>query len=74
MSVLTDRFSAFSWNCSFVGMERDGVLAGTNWNGDLAGCEIAPAELRDQLLDAMGLDRSRQYAERLRTGLRQQGK
>jgi hypothetical protein len=61
----------FRW---LSGMEGDGVLAGTNWNGDLAGREITPGELRDQLLDAMGKDRVQQYSERLRAALKQQGK
>lgn len=61
----------FRW---LSGMEGDGVLAGTNWNGDLAGHEIAPGELRDQLLDAMGKERVQQYSERLRAALKQQGK
>lgn len=61
----------FRW---LSGMEGDGVLAGTNWNGDLAGREIPARELRDQLLAAMGKDRVQQYAERLRTALNQQGR
>ena len=61
----------FRW---LSGMEGDGVLAGTNWNGDLAGREIAPGELKDQLLDAMGKDRVQQYSERLSAALKQQGK
>lgn len=61
----------FRW---LSGMEGDGVLAGTNWNGDLAGHEIDPGELRDQLLDAMGKERVQQYSIRLRDALEQQGK
>lgn len=61
----------FRW---LSGMEGDAMLAGTNWNGDLAGLEVEPGELRDQLLDAMGQDRVRQYLDRLRAGLKQQGK
>jgi hypothetical protein len=60
----------FRW---LSGMLRDGVLAGTNWNGDLAGREIEPGQLRDQLLDAMGKDRVQRYSERLRVALKQQG-
>jgi hypothetical protein len=60
----------FRW---LSGMEGDGVLAGTNWNGDLAGSEIEPGKLRDQLLDAMGQDRVRQYSEQLRTELERPG-
>jgi hypothetical protein len=59
----------FRW---LPGMGNDGVLAGTNWNGDLAGKEVPPGELRDQLLNAMGPDRVQQYVDRLRTGLKQQ--
>ena len=56
----------FRW---LAGMERDNVLAGTNWNGDLAGREIAAAALRDELLEAMAPARVKQYAERLRAAL-----
>jgi hypothetical protein len=56
----------FRW---LSGMEGDSVLAGTNWNGDLAGREVEPGELRDQLLAAMGQDRVQQYLDRLRAGL-----
>ena len=61
----------FRW---LPGMDGDGVLAGTNWNADLAGRETEPNELKDQLLDAMGNDRVEQYSERLRAALKQQGK
>ena len=55
-----------------AGMERDRVLAGTNWNGDLAGLEINPADLRQQLLSALGPDRAREYAQRLQAALKRQ--
>ena len=55
-----------------AGMERDRVLAGTNWNTDLAGLEMDPAALRDQLLTAMGPDKGRQYAQRLQSALKRQ--
>jgi hypothetical protein len=61
----------FRW---LVGMQGDRVLAGTNWNGDMAGREIEPADLRDELLEAMGKDRVQQYSVRLRAALEQQGK
>lgn len=61
----------FRW---LSGMEGDGVLAGTNWNGDLAGREMEPAELRDELLAAMGKARVQQYSDRLRARLKQQSK
>jgi len=59
----------FRW---LSGMERDGVVAGTNFNGDLAGLELPAADLRDQLLEAMGKDRVQQYADRLRETLKHQ--
>jgi hypothetical protein len=61
----------FRW---LSGMEGDGVLAATNWNGDLAGREVEPGELRDQLLDAMRQDRAQRYLDQLRVALKQQGK
>ena len=61
----------FRW---LPGMEGDGVLAGTNWNGDLAGREIAPNELSDELLQTMGQDRVQKYADDLRAGLKNQRK
>ena len=59
----------FRW---LAGMERDRVLAGTNWNADLAGLEVSPADLRDQLLTALGPDRAREYAQRLQAALKRQ--
>ena len=59
----------FRW---LAGMERDRVLAGPNWNGDLAGLEVAPADLRDQLLAALGPDRTRDYGQRLQAALKRQ--
>jgi hypothetical protein len=60
----------FRW---LSGMQADGVLAGTNWNGDLAGIEIEPDQLQNQLLDALGPERVQKYTERLRAALKQQG-
>lgn len=34
-----------------TGMAEDGVLAGPNWNSELAGLEIEPAEIAEQLID-----------------------
>jgi hypothetical protein len=59
----------FRW---LAGMERDRALAGTNWNTDLAGLEVDPAVLRDQLLAALGPDRARDYAQRLQNALKRQ--
>ncbi len=35
------------------GMSGDGVLAGTNWTGDLIGIEITPYELRKEIEDQL---------------------
>lgn len=35
------------------GMNKDGLLAGTNWNAQLMGLEVEPAELAQALLEAM---------------------
>lgn len=35
------------------GMTRDGVLAGTNWSGDLIGVEKDPFELREEIESLM---------------------
>ena len=59
----------FRW---LAGMERDRALAGTNWDTDLAGLEVDPAVLRDQLLAALGPDRARDYAQRLQAALKRQ--
>lgn len=35
------------------GMNKDGLLVGTNWNAHLMGLEVEPAELAQALLEAM---------------------
>ena len=55
-----------------AGMQRDRALAGTDWTDDLAGLELDPGDLRDQLLVALGPDRSRDYAQRLQDALKRQ--
>jgi hypothetical protein len=40
-----------------AGMNRDGILVGTNWDAHLTGMEVEPAELAKDLLEAMD-DRS----------------
>ena len=40
----------FRW---LPGMEKDGVLAGTNWTKDMAGLELRPVELQTQILEAL---------------------
>jgi hypothetical protein len=59
----------FRW---LSGMQRDRVLAGPNWTGDLAGLETDPGDLRDQILTALGPDKAREYAQRLQNALKRQ--
>jgi hypothetical protein len=54
------------------GMQGDAVFAGTNWTPDLAGLEVSPADLRNQLLKAMGNEKVERYAGRLRVELERQ--
>jgi hypothetical protein len=35
-----------------AGMSEDGVLVGTNWDADLAGLEVEPEDLAEELLGA----------------------
>lgn len=37
------------------GMDLDGCLAGTNWDGELRGAEIYPLSLKRALEDALGI-------------------
>jgi hypothetical protein len=59
----------FRW---LPGMAADGVLAGTNWTGDLVGLEFAPNELQETILSAMGPVRAENYKARLKSQLKQQ--
>ena len=57
----------FRW---LPGMQNDGVMAGTNWTADLAGLEIAPDQLQQQLFDSLPvetLSRFKQIADNLRS-------
>jgi hypothetical protein len=54
------------------GMAGDKVLAGANFNGDLAGIETEPLVLQAQLLSAMKPELMRVYLQRLRDGLARQ--
>lgn len=56
----------FRW---LPGMADDGVLAGTNWSGDLAGKEVEPLELQDEILAAMSDELRERYLARLRDEL-----
>jgi hypothetical protein len=61
----------FRW---LSGMQQDRVLAGTNFNGDLAGLEVEAAELKNELIDAIGPRRALQYADRLKAEVERQRK
>ncbi len=52
----------FRW---LAGMEEDEVLAGTNWTGDLMGLEVDPADLKDDLLNAMDAEMLDRYMTEL---------
>lgn len=54
------------------GMTGDGVLAGTNWNGQLCGREIDPYVLRTEIEESMGPDLCEQYDERCRKAMREE--
>ena len=56
----------FRW---LPGMADDGVLAGTNWSGDLAGKEVEPLELQDEILAAMPDELREGYLARLQEEL-----
>jgi hypothetical protein len=56
----------FRW---LPGMSADGVLAGTNWTGNLIGCEVEPARLQDQITDQMPQDMLTRYLEQLKKGI-----
>jgi hypothetical protein len=60
----------FRW---LPGMAKDGVLAGTNWPGDLVGLEIAPMELRETILSVMPPEQFQEYKARLDAGLKDRG-
>jgi hypothetical protein len=46
------------------GMTKDGVLAGTNWDGDLMGREIEPFDLRIEIEEKMSSDLLAKYEAR----------
>ena len=59
----------FRW---LSGMEKDGVLAGTNWTADLVGLEISPPQLKDEILAELGPAKVKSYLERLAAELEEQ--
>ena len=46
------------------GMSGDGVLAGPNWNGDLAGREIDAFELREIIEEKMSSELLEKYEQK----------
>ena len=52
----------FAW---LTGMAEDGVLAGPNWTADLAGVELDPADLQEQILEAMPEEMAARYKAQL---------
>src|SRR5262245_49631751 len=61
----------FRW---LPGMADDGALVGTNWNEDLAGTEIEPLALQDEIIGAMTQERLGEYQARLREGIERQNR
>lgn len=60
----------FRW---LPGMKGDGVLAGTNYTGDLTGLELEPMDLQGQLIEAMSDERLDEYDARFRAAIEAQG-
>ncbi len=52
----------FRW---LPGMSEDGLLAGTNWTGDLTGREVEALELQDEILEEMPCELVQRYFDRL---------
>jgi len=61
----------FRW---LPGMSNDGVLAGTNWTGNLIGIESDPLELQDQVINHMPKEMVSLFMEKLKKGIAAQGK
>ncbi|MBK1790206.1 DUF2750 domain-containing protein [Persicirhabdus sediminis] len=51
----------FRW---LPGMSEDGVLAGTNWTGDLIGVECDPFELREEIESEMPVELQQNHKDR----------
>lgn len=56
----------FRW---LPGMSREGDLVATNWAGDLAGLEMDPLDVQEQLTDALSQERRAKYSARLRQAI-----
>ena len=54
------------------GMANDGVFAGANWTGDLAGIETNPEELQDWIMEEMPESMRERYFDQLEKGLAEQ--
>jgi hypothetical protein len=59
----------FRW---LPGMSDDEVLAGTNWTGELAGLEVEPMTLHDEVLAMMTAGKRAEYTARLKCGIEEQ--
>ena len=51
------------------GMSQDGVLAGSNWTGDLVGLEIDPFDLREDLESRLRAEQQEFYSEKYRQSM-----
>ena len=60
----------FRW---LVGMDEDGIAAGTNWTGDLVGFEFDPQDLKDEIESAMGSEMLDSYIKELERQIAVQG-
>ena len=61
----------FRW---LPGMANDEVFAGTNWTADLAGLEIEPEDLQEQILNEMPPEMISRYQDELRRGIEDQNR
>jgi hypothetical protein len=56
----------FRW---LTGMTEDGLIAGTNWTGDLVELEFEPEDLKNEIVDNMGKEMVANYIEELKLQL-----
>jgi len=59
----------FRW---LPGMEKDKLLVGTNWTGDLVGLEFEPRTLEEEIITAMPRERLQAYKAQLTDELKRQ--
>ncbi|MCF7848210.1 MAG: DUF2750 domain-containing protein [Kiritimatiellales bacterium] len=46
------------------GMSGDGILAGTNWTGDLVGLEFDPYQLRTEIEETLSQEQSKRFRDK----------